>query len=414
MNFRNLGFTSSLVFLFTPACGHPGMESPKPHHDSGSGTPDTDHDSSGIDGDHDGYDEEHDCDDADAATHPGAADAPLDDEDRDCDGTTLATWTSNGQRVDEGFGSALLFSSSGQLYVGAPHGDPGRLYTILDGIPSVLLEGLGADLLGVSLAASDDGRVLVGAPWRADRAGAVLDSAGTVLLSGSSPGDLLGGRLAASTIWAATTVAGIRRSDGTERSTGEHPGSLAILADGSTVAGLPWGSVALSADSSQVARGRGEPDPPRDEAGAALATGGDLDGDGTADLVVGAPGTGRVYVLSLVDVPDRLDSALVIDGGGERFGQALAVADLNGDGISDLVVGAPNAGPDQEGSLYVFEGPLGPSLGPADAIWSDTGDAGDHLGAALAAWSSGFAAGAPGRADRSGMVRVFSGSSSAR
>ena len=90
--------------------------------------------------------------------------------------------------------------------------------------------------------------------------------------------------------------------------------------------------------------------------GSALA-GADLDNDGYADLTVGVPGDGatagavQVYAGSasgLGSTPTALTGTV-----GSRFGAALAAADLTGDGIGDLAVGAPDEG---DGRVRLYRG----------------------------------------------------------
>lgn len=96
----------------------------------------------------------------------------------------------------------------------------------------------------------------------------------------------------------------------------------------------------------------------------------DLDGDGVVDLATGeynwgGPGSpGRVLVISgpLLDARSFGQASIVLEGSGEEgAGGALAVGDLNGDGQADLAIGAPGfegaAGP-RVGRAYVFFGPI--------------------------------------------------------
>ena len=108
---------------------------------------------------------------------------------------------------------------------------------------------------------------------------------------------------------------------------------------------------------------------------------GDLDGDGGAELVVGAPGladsagtahTGAVFVfrLSALDTLSAETYAATLaewtitgSGARGRFGSAVAIADFDGDGFDDLAVSAPVAGDESgiargEVSVY-FGGPGG-------------------------------------------------------
>lgn len=72
--------------------------------------------------------------------------------------------------------------------------------------------------------------------------------------------------------------------------------------------------------------------------GWAVATSGDLDGDGRRDFLVGANGSGAIYAHSSADATPLWIANL---GGG--FGSALASAgDVDGDGIEDVIGGDPN------------------------------------------------------------------------
>jgi len=110
---------------------------------------------------------------------------------------------------------------------------------------------------------------------------------------------------------------------------------------------------------------------PDDEVGTAAALVDDVDGDGLADVVLGAPAAGaagRAYLVhgkadgALVDLADVAlgIGGFVLDGAGvgEDAGSSVAGAgDVNGDGLGDLLVGAPEGGPIPAGGrTYVVLG----------------------------------------------------------
>jgi len=97
--------------------------------------------------------------------------------------------------------------------------------------------------------------------------------------------------------------------------------------------------------------------------------GGDFDGDGHPDIAIGAPGGNRVMVRYTHASPGgshvvylRPNSASFHTPAG--FGAALAVGDFNGDGFADLAVGAPSyTNPptgggvlETRGAVFVFHG----------------------------------------------------------
>jgi len=91
--------------------------------------------------------------------------------------------------------------------------------------------------------------------------------------------------------------------------------------------------------------------------GGAVAIG-DLNGDGYQDVVVGArerPGpTGEIYAYLGSASGLLLTVANTKTGSGsERLGSSLAVIDVNNDGLADILVGAPTSA---NGTVYVFHG----------------------------------------------------------
>ncbi|MCX7854233.1 MAG: integrin alpha, partial [Caldilineales bacterium] len=125
-----------------------------------------------------------------------------------------------------------------------------------------------------------------------------------------------------------------------------------------------------------------------------VSTAGDINGDGFADVIVGAPAydggetdEGRVYVYhgSARGLSPTPNWSAESDQAGAEFGHSVRTAgDVNGDGFADVIVGAPRYGQNR-GRAYLYHGsPSGLSLFPN---WTVEGD---QLGA-LFGWSVGTA-----------------------
>ncbi len=121
-----------------------------------------------------------------------------------------------------------------------------------------------------------------------------------------------------------------------------------------------------------------------------LASPADYDGDGDGDLVVASPANDEVYAWwagSLSGTETTATADVTITGSGD-FGASLSSqTDLDGDGVPDLAVGAPEYDtPDIEaGAVFLFAGATwAATLTEADAGESYLGtDSGHHLGAGL-------------------------------
>ncbi len=152
---------------------------------------------------------------------------------------------------------------------------------------------------------------------------------------------------------------------------GADPGGLTDAGEAYLVYGGPAlvGKISLaSADARFTGMAVG------DGAGSAVSGAGDIDGDGRADLLIGAPqadsasGTdsGKAYLFFGFSPPAGTlaldDASVVLSGGqgGDWVGYALASAgDIDGDGHDDILIGAPTASPGgvfAAGAAYLIHG----------------------------------------------------------
>jgi uncharacterized delta-60 repeat protein len=115
---------------------------------------------------------------------------------------------------------------------------------------------------------------------------------------------------------------------------------------------------------------------PNDQCGFAVSGAGDVNGDGFEDLLIGAPEAdgsgnftnraGTVYLIfgsaalpTTIDLGNLGASGITIHGGqeDERIGIALSSAgDVNGDGLSDLLIGSSDLRNESRGRIYVIFG----------------------------------------------------------
>lgn len=122
---------------------------------------------------------------------------------------------------------------------------------------------------------------------------------------------------------------------------------------------------------------------------------GDVNGDGYSDLVVGAFGFDRpnftnagavfIYFGNGGGFNTVADAQLGIDQAETRFGSSVAVGDVNGDGIADVLVGASEfeSGQADEGAAFLYFGAVGAFNTVADAQLQSN-QPGAQLGASVA------------------------------
>lgn len=150
---------------------------------------------------------------------------------------------------------------------------------------------------------------------------------------------------------------------------------------------------------------------------------GDFNGDGYADLLIGAPGaipgdSGKAYLYyssaNGVDTTTRITISGAVDS---NFGYTVSLrGDFNGDGLNDALIAAPYTGSRGEDRAYVYYGAILPADSPVPNVTFTDGGGTDNFGYALTAGDlngDGYddaVIGANGTNSGSGKLYVYYGS----
>jgi len=327
----------------------------------------------GHDSDGDGWGNSVDCDDANPMVNPGQTEVCMDGADNDCDG-----WAADCELAER-----IELSAANARMIGESAGDHASWSIASVGD----INGDGVDDLAVGSFEEDASGPLSGAVYlfHGPLSGNINLAFAAAKLTGEATGNYAG--------WAIDGAGDINRDGYADLIVGAHGADGGGTASG--VAYIVFGPIDgdLSLADADV---RLEGESAYDSAGIAVAGLGDINRDGYPDVAIGAYGNdaatldaGAVYIFRgpLMGTRNMSSADAIIRGASpeELLGSDIeGGSDINGDGYTDILIGAPGAS-EGAGAAYLFHGPLAGTRSVNLADVTLVGEAaGDRAGSALA------------------------------